>query len=205
MPDQPPRRHFLSRILGLAGISLLPRAAQAALATPSQTEGPFYPTGAMRKNDTDNDLVRVAGAVQRAGGEIVRLTGRVLDVDGTPVKGARVEIWQCNSRGNYMHPRDRRSARHDPAFQGFGHDITGADGRYQFRAIKPVSYPGRAPHIHVKVLAPGGELTTQFYTAGDSGNMRDGIFRRLSPAEREAVLMRFEGTFEPRAQVDIVI
>ena len=206
----PPRRRFLARVLGVAGVSLLARPlarpAQAALLTPRQTEGPYYPEPSMRRADIDNDLVRVAGAVRRAGGEIVRLTGHVRDADGTPVEGARVEIWQCDAQGNYMHPRDRRSANHDADFQGFGHDITGPDGRYAFRTIKPVPYPGRTPHIHVKVFTAGRQLTTQFYIAGEPSNMRDGIFRRLSEAERAAVEMRFEpGENAPQAQVDITV
>ena len=40
-------------------------------------------------------------------------------------------------------------------FQGFGHDVTDAEGAYSFRTIKPVPYSGRTPHIHVKVLVSG--------------------------------------------------
>lgn len=206
MSNTPPRRRFLRTALGLAGATLLSRPAQAALLTPQQTEGPFYPTGSMRRADIDNDLVRIAGAVRQAGGQIIRLTGRVLDRAGAPVPQARVEIWQCDAQGNYMHPRDRRSADHDPAFQGFGHDITDAQGRYSFRTIKPVPYPGRTPHIHVKAFAEGREITTQFYLEGEPANRRDGIFRRLSPAEQNAVLMRFaQAGEEPQATVDITL
>lgn len=206
MSRSPARRRFLHSVLSLAGIGLLPRPAQAAMLTPAQSEGPFYPTGAMRRGDVDNDLVKIAGAVRRAGGEIVQLTGRVLDPQGAPVQGARVEIWQCDSQGRYMHPGDRRSGGHDPAFQGFGHDITGADGRYAFRTIRPVAYPGRTPHIHVKVFAGGHRLTTQFYIAGEPANRRDALFRRLGEARRQAVLMRFEETGgAPRADLDIVL
>ncbi len=206
MSLRPARRHFLRSALGLAGLGLLARPAQAAKLTPAQTEGPFYPTSAMRRGDVDNDLVKVAGAVRRAGGEIVHVTGRVVDRQGVPVRGARVEIWQCDSQGRYMHPGDRRSGGHDPAFQGFGHDITDADGRYDFRTIRSVAYPGRTPHIHVKAIAGGRELTTQFYVAGEPANRNDAIFRRLTEAERQAVLMRFETIDNaPRAELDIVL
>ncbi|MEQ8294577.1 MAG: hypothetical protein RIA08_20445 [Roseovarius sp.] len=206
MSNPTPRRRFLRTAAGFAALGVLSRPAQAALLTPRQTEGPFYPTGSMRRADIDNDLVRIAGAVRQAGGHIIRLTGRVLDRSGRPIPEARVEIWQCDAQGNYMHPRDRRSADHDPAFQGFGHDITGADGRYTFRTIKPVPYPGRTPHIHVKAFAGGRELTTQFYLADEPANQRDGLFRRLSQAEQNAVLMRFEETGkDPQASVDITL
>ena len=63
-----------------------------------------------------------------------------------------------------MHPGDNRDIVHDKGFQGFGHDITDENGGYRFRTIKPVSYPGRTPHIHVKLLDGNRELlTTQFY------------------------------------------
>ncbi len=199
------RRSVLSGILGVAGLGLLPRAARAAIQTPAQSEGPFYPTGAMRHADIDNDLVRIAGAVKQAGGEVVRLTGRVLDRQGVPVPGARVEIWQCDVDGRYMHDRDPRSDGHDQGFQGFGHDITDAEGRYRFRTIRPMPYPGRTPHIHVKVLTGGQTLTTQFYIAGEPANQRDGLFRRLSATEQQAVLMDFTGSGEAQAEVDIVV
>jgi len=200
------RRNLLGALLGAAGAGVFARPAAAAILTPEQTAGPFYPTGGMRNADTDNDLVRIAGTVRQAGGQIVRLGGRVLDRSGQPREGARVEIWQCDVNGRYMHPADRRHSGHDPAFQGFGHDITDAEGRYRFRTIRPVAYPGRTPHIHVKVFAGRRELTTQFYTAGEPANERDGIFRRLSPDERTAVLMQFSGSGdEPSAEVDIVL
>ena len=93
-----------------------------------------------------------------------------------------------------------------PAFQGFGHDITDAEGRYSFRTIKPVPYPGRTPHIHVKAFAQGREITTQFYLANEPDNQRDGIFRRLSQAEQDAVSMRFTDTGgDPQTTVDITL
>ncbi|SEK65505.1 protocatechuate 3,4-dioxygenase beta subunit [Roseovarius azorensis] len=205
-PQQTPRRRFLGYLSGLVGIGLMARPAHAVTPTPPQTEGPFYPTRPMRFDDVDNDLVRVAGAVREAGGQILRLTGRVLDRNGKPVPGARVEIWQCDVNGRYMHTADRGGRPRDMAFQGFGHDITDDEGRYRFRTIAPVPYPGRTPHVHVKILTNRRELTTQLYIAGDPRNLRDGIFRRLSAAERQAVEMRFRETDEGlRTEVDLVI
>jgi protocatechuate 3,4-dioxygenase beta subunit len=76
-----------------------------------------------------------------------------------------------------------------------------------FRTIKPAIYPGRTPHIHVKVFDGNHErLTTQFYIKNDPNNMRDGLFNRLSDAEAEAVSMVFvEGKTGPEAAIDIVI
>jgi protocatechuate 3,4-dioxygenase beta subunit len=76
-------------------------------------------------------------------------------------------------------------------FQGRGRLLTAADGGFAFRTIRPVTYPGRTPHIHVLVAAPGRpDLVTQLYVDGEPGNARDGLFNRLSPAARELVLLR---------------
>jgi len=192
-------------LLALASLPVA-GAAGAAMKTPRATEGPFYPAPGMRYGDIDNDLVRIDGEVADAGGEIVRLGGRVLDADGNPVAGARVEIWQCDVTGRYLHRDDRGSTR-DPAFQGFGHDLTGADGAYRFRTIKPVPYSGRTPHIHVKVLVAGSErLTTQFYLPDHPDNERDWLYRRIPGSQRELVTMHFAATGnEPEARVDLVI
>ena len=191
----------------MLGLAALPAAglARAAIPTPGATEGPFYPTPDMRYADADNDLVRIDGRVVSAGGEIVRLSGRVLDRAGNPVSGARVEIWQCDVNGRYLHHGDHGGER-DAAFQGFGAHLTSADGGYRFRTIKPVPYGGRTPHIHVKVWAGGRErLTTQFYLPDHPGNARDWLYRRIPEAERDLVTMRFAGSGEPEASLDLVI
>jgi protocatechuate 3,4-dioxygenase beta subunit len=189
-PPTPSRRAL---IVG-AGVSLLPlRSGIAAdlVATPAQTEGPFYPTAFPA--DMDNDLVQVRGRAAQATGTILHLEGRVLDLNGRPVDGALIEIWQCDAQGLYDHPRQPGRDRRDSAFQGYGRMLVVADGRYSFRALKPVAYPGRTPHIHFKVAtASGGLLTSQFYIAGESGNERDGVFRSAirDPRQRERIEMR---------------
>ena len=176
-----------------AGASLLPlhpTRAAALIATPSQTEGPFYPTALPA--DTDNDLVQVRGQTAQALGTVLHRQGRVLDLNGRPVEGALVEIWQCDAQGIYDHPRQPGRERRDSAFQGYGR-MMAADGRYSFRTLRPVAYPGRTPHIHVKVAtAGGGLLTSQFYIAGEPSNERDGIFRAAArdPRQRERIEMR---------------
>lgn len=190
------------------GIMTLPAAGLAAtsLPTPSGTEGPFYPTAGMRFDDIDNDLVKISGAIEQAGGDIVQLSGRVLDRSGKAVNAAQVEIWQCDVNGRYLHRGDFGQVPRDPAFQGFGRDLTRADGNYSFRTIKPVPYTGRTPHIHVKVLVAGRErLTTQFYLPDHPGNDRDWLYQRLPSDLREQVTMRFDTAPVPRAILDIVI
>ena len=163
-------------------------SAQTTGVTPRQAAGPFYPTD--WSGDADADLVRVTGAAAHAQGQVTHLRGRLRAADGAPLAGARIEIWQCDARGIYRHPRDREAER-DGGFQGRGRLISGADGAFAFRTIRPVIYAGRAPHIHVLVAAPGRpELVTQLYLAEDPGNARDFLFSRLSGAAREMVLLR---------------
>lgn len=191
------RRALGSTGFAMASLAMLPAARAAAQpvslpATPRQTPGPFYPVD--WSGDADADLVRVAGEAARAQGTVTHLRGRVLDARGEPIGGAVVEIWQCDAFGRYRHPRDRQDGR-DAAFQGRGRMAAGPDGGFAFRTIRPVPYPGRMPHIHVAVAAPGRRepLVTQFYVAGEPLNERDGLFNALrDPRQRDAVLLRPE-------------
>ena len=198
------RRSLLALLSG--AFALKPGRLLAAIRTPSTAEGPFYPDDSMRFADADNDLVKIEGVVREAGGEVVILNGRVLKRNGMPVANARVEIWQCDVNGRYLHSGDNQTVERDGAFQGFGHVVTGADGTYEFRTIKPVSYPGRTPHIHVKIIAGSEELTTQLYIAGEAANERDFLYLGMNKAQREAVEMVFGDKGRGlEARVDLII
>lgn len=204
-PSFPRRRVLLGAGAVLAAPALLrPARAQSRLRpTPAQTEGPFYPL--QLPADTDADLLR-NGARRYAEGQPVWLEGTVSDLGGRPVTGAVVEIWQCDAHGHYHHPGD--GGRADPDFQGFGRSSVDARGGYRFRTLRPVPYSGRTPHIHVKVKLGGQELlTTQLYVAGDPGNERDGLWRRLRDEDdRAALTVPFEpGADGLRARFPIVV
>lgn len=189
----------------LAGFAK-PSLAEVLDPTPRQTRGPFYP----RKPplDPDNDLIRVDGRHEPANGIFTEVTGRVVDPSGEPIDSARVEIWQCDANGHYHHARAPADGR-DPNFQGFGTFTTDTDGRYRFRTIRPVPYPGRTPHIHFRVVPPEGpELVTQMYIAGHPMNADDAIFRAAG-ADRHRLAVTFEPApsaddVEQRARFDLV-
>jgi protocatechuate 3,4-dioxygenase beta subunit len=203
------RRRMLAGALAGAALAGVPwrAGAQSRIATPRQTEGPFYPD--RLPADDDNDLVAVKGQSGIARGEILLLAGTVTDLAGRPLAGARVEIWQCDAGGRYHHSRDSASAAPDPNFQGWGQLVTGADGAHRFRTIRPVPYPGRTPHIHFKVSGKAiPTLVTQMYVDGEPGNARDGLFNSLDPRERAAVTVRVNKAPDGKAlaaRFDIVL
>lgn len=199
------RRRTVAAVLAVAPALLLGVHAKPIAtpqATPAQTEGPFYPL--QLPADADADLLR-NGSLEYAAGQTAWVDGSVVDLDGRPVKGAQVEIWQCDHAGHYHHPGD--GDRADQRFQGFGKLVVGEDGRYRFRTIRPVAYSGRTPHIHVKVRLGSRELlTTQLYVAGDPGNPRDFLWRRLNDAERAALTVPFvPGPDGLRASFPIIV
>src|SRR5260370_445796 len=185
------RRRMLE---GAAGLLVLGGAREidaAALAsTPPQTPGPFYPLAL--PPDSDNDLVQIAGRTGTAKGTVTYLSGHILDPTGRAISGARVEIWQCDANGRYHYVRDERADRPlDENFQGYGQTTTDETGGYHFRTIRPVPYPGRAPHIHFAVSAAGlPRFTTQMYVAGEPLNERDGVLMGVrDPAARARLIV----------------
>jgi protocatechuate 3,4-dioxygenase, beta subunit len=188
------RRRILAASCSVVGLSLISPFLRAAglTATPAQTPGPFYPL--QLPLDHDNDLVSVEGAAGIAKGQITNIIGRVLDDHGRPLPQARIEIWQVNAYGRYHHPQDRQDKPWDPNFQGYGQTLSGPDGAYRFRTIKPVPYPGRTPHIHFAVRGPGFErLVTQMYIAGAPENERDPILSSIhNPDVRRQVIVNLE-------------
>jgi protocatechuate 3,4-dioxygenase beta subunit len=206
------RRQFLTTLAATGGGLLYAPGvlAEQLTLTPRQTEGPFYPS--TLPLDTDNDLIVVNDRLTPAAGVVTHLTGRLLDGRGEPVRNAVVEIWQCDARGVYLHPGSDGAARRDAGFQGFGRFLTGTTGEYYFRTIKPVAYPGRTPHIHVKVRRGGAEvLTTQCYIEGEPQNERDGVLRGIREARaRASVIVPFtplpqSTAGELQARFDIVL
>ena len=132
-----------------------PSCATAERLTPAQTAGPYYKANPPRRHVLESGRP----------GERIMVTGFVLAKGCRPVPGARVDVWQADGAGNYD----------NSGFKLRGWELTDAQGRYWFDTVVPGEYPGRTPHIHVKVTAPGRRtLTTQLLSAE-----RDGQCARL--------------------------
>jgi catechol 1,2-dioxygenase len=153
-------------------------------ATENTVFGPFH---------VDGVPVREMGAnISLDGkGESCLFEGRVVDLQGNPIAGARVDVWSDNADGFY----DVQQPGIQPQHNNRGVFITGADGRYSFVGIKPVSYPipddgpvgqmlghlGRHPyrpaHMHYLVTADGFErLVTHTFVGGDKYLESDAVF-----------------------------
>ena len=198
-PQPARRRLVLAAGVGAAAALGIPGLASAR-GLPPMTDGPFYPSLAYRARalDWDADLTTVKGRspdgqpLPRARGEHLDLHGVVRDGAGRAVDGAEIEIWQCDVHGSYRHPRGAGD-RIDAGFQGFGATRSDGRGGYRFRTIRPVPYPGRTPHIHVKLRHPAfGEVTSQLFVAGEPGNAGDSLYRSLDDADRGEVDMRLQ-------------
>jgi protocatechuate 3,4-dioxygenase, beta subunit len=200
------RREFLlttsAAAVTLALGNARPAHASALTPTPRVSEGPFYPQSFPA--DVDNDLTRVAGKNAAAKGTVLDVTGRVIDTSGKPIANTRIEIWQCDATGTYHHVGYEAG---DDNFQGFGATTTDADGRYRFRTIKPVAYPGRTPHIHYIVKPQNGKrLTSQMFIEGEAQNERDFLYRAVRDVkERERLVMKVSGGATLTGILDVVL
>ena len=181
------------------------------------------PLNLAQKLDADlSDLSRTKEG-GRALGQLIWVTGRLLDEDGAPVRGSIVEVWHANSAGRYIHKMDANSPfPEDPNFSGSGRCVTDHEGRYQYLSIKPGAYPvpnhperwWRPAHIHLSVFGEGfmSRLVTQMFFPEDHLNAQDRILSSVpDPKGRERMIAKAVPMLElPRADVvgfnhDIVV
>jgi len=203
------RGFFAKSIIGCASLYTAPGLfAELLTQTPSQGEGPFFPN--KLPLDTDNDLLILNDSITPAIGEVTHLSGKITDIKGNPLRNALIEIWQVDSTGSYIHTGSAGHDKRDKNFQGYGKFLTGMKGEYYFRTIKPVNYPGRTPHIHVRVSHKNKKvLTTQLYVAGEARNQKDFLLSRAGK-HRDALITAFSPlkeskTGELQAEFDIII
>ena len=175
---------LLSDVLGVSMLVDAINHRRPSGATENTVFGPFHVDGAPE---------RAMGAdISLDGkGESCLFEGRVLDLQGNPIAGAIVDVWSDNADGFY----DVQQPGLQPEWNNRGVFRTGADGRYWFRGIKPVSYPipddgpvgqmldrverhpWRPAHMHFLVHAPGYEsVTTHTFVAGDPWLESDAVF-----------------------------
>ena len=178
--------HFVSRrafgIGALAGVAAAPAALAAPPITAESPIGPFFPVS--YRGERDADLTHIAGHASRARGQVIQITGRVLDRLGKPVSGAQVKLWQANAAGRYAHPQDPAVMPLDPDFQGYADLVTGADGSWSLTTVKPGSYDspiGRRPsHIHFDVSGREARTILQLYFPEDApANAVDPLYKQL--------------------------
>ncbi|GEP44917.1 intradiol ring-cleavage dioxygenase [Brevifollis gellanilyticus] len=184
------RRRLLKSLLAVTGGVITSQIyAEALSLTPRATEGPYYPDHLPL--DQDNDLLQIKdGGV--AEGVVANFGGRLLGVDGKPIQGALIEVWQADNNGCYIHSKGtQRDKERDPKFQGYGKIETNEKGEYRFRTIKPGLYTGRTIHWHIRVKQDGKSmLTTQLFIAGVPQNDRDGILRGMGTDEQRLSVIR---------------
>jgi hydroxyquinol 1,2-dioxygenase len=174
---------LLSDVLGVSMLVIGQNNRKPAGATEATVFGPFFVAGSPAYELGDD-------IANGASGTPCFVQGRILSVDGAPVGGARIEIWQADDEGLYdvQHPDL-------DAPQGRGHLFSAPDGAFRFWTVRPEAYPipadgpvgdllaaaGRGPmrpaHIHFRVEAPGYEtLTTHVFADGDEFLDSDAVF-----------------------------
>jgi hydroxyquinol 1,2-dioxygenase len=187
---------LLSDVLGFSMLVDSINNRRPAGATENTVFGPFHVADAPIREMGAN--ISLDGK-----GESCLFEGRVLDLDGNPIEGACIDVWSDNADGYY----DVQQPGIQPKWNNRGRFFTGADGRYSFRGIKPVSYPipddgpvgqmlghlGRHPfrpaHMHYLVIAPGFQkLVTHTFVGGDEYLTSDAVFgvkqSLIAPYER---------------------
>jgi protocatechuate 3,4-dioxygenase, beta subunit len=180
--------------------------------TDTELTGPSFPASSVAAAEAD---LSVSGPGKpRALGQLIHVTGRVLDEHGRPIAGALMEVWQCNAAGKYIHHNDPSPVPVDPNFQGVGRVMTDAQGRYRLRTIKPAGYavpehsfPGtqknwwRPPHIHFSLFGPAyiSRLITQMFFPGEPLNPLDLI---LNAIPDESARARLVARFAPELNTD---
>lgn len=175
---------LLSDTLGFSMLVDAINNRRPAGATENTVFGPFHVAGAPVRRM--GDTISLDGK-----GESCLYEGRVVDLDGNPIEGARIDVWSDNAEGFY----DVQQPDIQPKWNNRGIFVTGADGRYSFVGIKPVSYPipddgpvgqmlghlGRHPyrpaHMHYLVTADGYQkLVTHTFVGDDAYLGSDTVF-----------------------------
>ncbi|HKC44627.1 MAG TPA: intradiol ring-cleavage dioxygenase [Burkholderiales bacterium] len=175
---------LLSDVLGLSMRVVEINHPMPEGATESTVLGPFFVHGAP-EFEYGADLTKNA----KIEGEPTWVTGKILSMDGKPIAGATVDVWQARANGVY----DIQEP--DSEFELRGRVKSNAEGRYAFRTYKPKFYgvptdgpvgdllramgrhPMRPAHMHLIVSAPGyRQVITHAFVSGDPYLDSDAVF-----------------------------
>ena len=189
------RRNFAGIGLASAGLVMATgaRAVQTRPLTAESPMGPFFPLSV--PSDSDADLTMIRGHSKRASGQVIEITGRVFDLKGNPIAGAKLDLWQANAAGRYDHPSDPAVMPLDPDFQGFASIVSDAKGEWRLMTIKPGSYDSpignRPPHIHFDIRGKSHRNIAQLYFPEDAeGNAKDLLYKGLGDQAVTSVAVR---------------
>ena len=141
--------------------------------TGEMTLGPFFPREFAQGA---NDLTSVEG--KKAKGEVIEITGRVVQADGRPLDNVVLEIWQADAGGRFDNPE----------FFGWGRAATSQDGIFVFKTIKPGACPGRAAHINFLILYSG--LMRALHTTMFFDEAKDPVLESVPAALRKRLIAR---------------
>jgi protocatechuate 3,4-dioxygenase, beta subunit len=175
-----------------------PRRPMVPLADEGDPAEAVY--GDLRVEAADSDLTTQHDG--RPLGQLIVVSGQVVEEDGRPVRDSLIEIWQANAAGRYRHESDSHDAPLDPNFDGGGRCLTDSEGGYRFVTIRPGAYPWgnhpnawRPAHIHFSLFgrAFSQRLVTQMYFPDDPLQAYDPILESVrDPAARERLISRFD-------------
>ena len=189
------RRTFAGAGLASAGLVMATgtRAFQQRPLTAESPMGPFFPL--TLPADSDADLTRLNGHSRRAAGQVIEVAGRVFDQRGSPIAGARLDLWQANAAGRYAHPADIATAPLDPHFQGFASIVSNSRGEWRIMTIKPGGYDSpighRPPHIHFDIRGKTHRNVAQLYFPEEAqGNAKDRLYQALGADAATSLAMR---------------
>ncbi|HJU77707.1 MAG TPA: protocatechuate 3,4-dioxygenase [Sphingomicrobium sp.] len=192
------RRVFAGAGLASAGLVLASsaRALNPRPLTAESAMGPFYPLD--MPADSDADLTWLKGHAKRAAGQVIEISGRVLDVHGNAIPGAGIILWQANAAGRYVHPSDISKAPLDPNFHGIASLKADSKGEWRIVTIKPGGYDSpighRPPHIHFDVRGQRHRNIAQLYFPEEAeGNAKDSLYKMLGAEAATSVAVRNGG------------
>lgn len=149
---------------------------------PENIEGPYYKEGSPQRTTISDENTQ---------GTPLALTGTVMDENCNPIANAWIDFWQTDGNGNYD----------NEGYRLRGHQYTDTSGKYMLNTVIPGDYPGRTPHIHVKMKVQENSqiITTQLYIPNVPKNNSDTLFN-------EATLIDIkDSTIGVRATYDFII